>query len=379
MYPEAVDSEPAKIASEDHARVSKELSLLGFTAIQARNAIAALSQPSALASSLLGRLPPLQACIEFLILQVPECDLPQRFLPSVSSSNPFVTATHAGTDDLKKRWVEEKAIKECGWPAHVVKDCIAEPTLADDWGKLMFALDCRLIGVDWMVAETLQVQDLGEKIDDDEFEAFGGKRGVNDELIVPLPVAPLSLHVIVHDDRVLPTAMTHPPIYLTSSSVAAYLRLHILAKLIIAFRTGTLQEAGETVLMAMMHIVEEEWAVIQDDGPPNISDVLQHLLPKTNGPPQSDAVGEDMSTSTTSGRKRARASRRDNRTDSQVKAEFEQLTERREYAKMFVTRSKLPAFASRSQFLELLKTHRCVVVVGETGMSFMSSYLMHQA
>lgn len=369
MYPEAGDSEPAHLATGDHPQLMKDLERLGFSATQARTAVTALSRPSPLTTSLLGRLPPLQACIEFLILQVPECDLPQRFLPTNNSSNPFVTGAHAGTDDLKKRWVEEKAVKECGWPAHVVKECMSEPALAEDWGKLIFALNCRLIGLDLREASTVEAGDM-DVVDEDEVEALGGQQGLNGEFIIPLPVAPLFLHIIVPEDRIIPASETHPPIYLTSPSVAAYVRLHVVSKLIVAFKSGSLRDAGESVLMAMVRIVEEEWVVVQDDGPPSISDVLRYLLPQAQTLP-SQGQGPTRSTGT-SGRpstKRARAPHRDDRAANAVKDEFEQLTRRGEYAKMLQSRQKLPAFASRDEFLDKLKRNRCVIVVGETGQS----------
>ena len=373
MYPDAADSEPIHIKPEDQPQLTKELGLLGFTPVQARNAVTALSQSSALTSSLLGRLPPLQACIEYLILQVPECDLPQRFLPSANSSNPFITGAHSGTDDLKKRWVEDKAVKECGWPAHVVKECISEEGLAEDWGKLVFALNCTLVGVDWREAATIQPTDE-EALDEDEVEALGGRAGMNGELIIPLPVAPLTLHMIVPKDHTLPASHTHPPMYFTSSSVAAYVRLHILSRLITAFKTGTLRDPGETVIMAIMRHVEEEWAVIQDDGPPEITAVMQHLLPKVQGPTaHGSGPAEDVTTSVPSTRKRPLTRRRDDRTDDRVKEEFQQLTQRAEYAKMLATRERLPAFTSRKQFLDILRTNRCLIVVGETGMSLPSA------
>lgn len=366
MYPEAEDSEPAHLASEDHLPIMKDLERLGFSATQARTALTALSRPSPLTTSLLGRLPPLQACIEFLILQVPECDLPQRFLPTVNSSNPFVTSAHAGTDNLQKRWIEDKAVKECGWPAHIVKDCMSEPELAEDWGKLLFALDCRLVGLDWREA-SMQFSNL-EVIDEDEVEAFGGTRGLNGELVIPLPVAPLSLHIIVSEDRTVPTSDIHLPMYLTSPSVAAYVRLHIISKVIDAFSSGTLREPGESVIMAMVRLIEEEWVVIQDNGSPNLADVLRYLMPTTQPHATPDA-GPARSTSvlTVPSTERTRAPRHDDRSDKTVRDEFEQLTRRSEYTIMTQSRQKLPAFAARDQLLSMLKSHRCVVVVGETG------------
>ncbi|TFK86940.1 P-loop containing nucleoside triphosphate hydrolase protein [Polyporus arcularius HHB13444] len=367
MYPEAADSEPAHLAVEDHPRLTKDLERLGFSAAQARTAVTALSRPSSLTTSLLSRLPPLQACIESLILQVPECDLPQRFLPTNNSSNAFVTAAHAGTDDLKKRWVEEKAVKECGWPAHVVKECMSEPELAEDWGKLLFALDCRLVGLDWKEASAFEAS-ATEVIDEDEVEALEGKRGLHGELIIPLPVAPLSLHIVVSAGGTIPAAGAHSPMYLTSPSVAAYVRLDIVSKLIVALRSGTLCDPDESVIMAMIRLIEEEWVAIQDNGPPSISDVLQYLLPNTEASlTQGPNSARTSAAPSGSSKRRNRTPRRDDRTDAVVKDEFEELTRRKEYATMLETRKKLPAFTSKDQFLKILKSNRCAIVVGETG------------
>ncbi|KAI0652536.1 P-loop containing nucleoside triphosphate hydrolase protein [Trametes meyenii] len=365
MFPEAADSEPAHLRAEDALRLTKDLELLGFTPAQTRSVVKALSEASPLTNNLLSRLPPLQACIEFLILQVPECDLPQRFLPSVNSSNPFITSAHSGTDDLKKRWMEEKAVKECGWPEHVVKEFTANANFTEAWSDLIFALDCRLIGEDWEEAEKVQAQET-EVIDQDEIDALEGKAGTNGEIIIPLPTAPMKLHIIATEQRTLPIGGTYPPVYLTSTSVAAYVRLYILSRLLNVFKTDSLRDPDESVIMAAMRLVEEEWAVIQDNGPPSVSEALQYLLPR-NEAIVSQAPAPQGPRVTTSSNKRARGPRRDDRTDEQVENDHEQLLRRDEYAKVLAGRERLPAFASRQQFLNILKSNRCVIVVGETG------------
>lgn len=364
LYPEAGGAEPVRLASEDTPRLTKDLGLLGFTPIQTRNAIKALSEPSPLTTSLLARLPPLQACIEFLILQVPECDLPSRFLPSVNSSNPFITAAHSGATDLKRRWVEEKAVKECGWPEHVVKECTSDSRLVENWPRLIFALNCRLLGEDWEDAEKIEPQEK-EAIDQDESDALEVEVGTNGELVIPLPTAPLKLHIIA-PDRVLSIGGTHPPMYLTSPSVAAYVRLHIISRLIHTFKADSLRDPGDSIFLSVMRFVEEEWAVIQDNGPPNVAEVLHHLLPRNEAAP-SPATAARTQTSSTN--RRTRAPRRDDRPDGRVKDEFEQLTRKVEYAKVLAGREKLPAFSSREQFLDMLRNNRCVIVIGETGSS----------
>src|ERR1700761_643898 len=111
----------------------RQLEGLGFKKTQARDAVTFLSKPSLLASNLLLAASPLEACIEYLVLHIPEVDLPKRFLPENNSSNPFVTSMHEGQEDIKKRWIEERAIKQAGWPAHVVRECTKDPRLLEEW------------------------------------------------------------------------------------------------------------------------------------------------------------------------------------------------------------------------------------------------------
>ena len=132
LQPGAVTANPSVLGVEDVPGVQQQLATLGFSAAQSRNATTALTQPSPLSASLLSTLSPLQACLEYLVLHVPECDLPLRFLPTANSSNPFISSAHSGTEDLKRRWMEEKAVKEGGWPAHVVRECMVELASLDD-------------------------------------------------------------------------------------------------------------------------------------------------------------------------------------------------------------------------------------------------------
>lgn len=132
-------------------------------------ALKTLSTPSSLSTALLSSFEPLQACLEYLILHLPECDLPGRFLPSINSSNPFVSSVHAGTEDLKARWIEEKAVKECGWPAHIVKQCLEDKQLVENWPLLQQTLNRALMGqsVDDNAESSEQ-----EQVDEDELAAY---------------------------------------------------------------------------------------------------------------------------------------------------------------------------------------------------------------
>ncbi|KAI0785417.1 hypothetical protein BC629DRAFT_1593889 [Irpex lacteus] len=192
LYPEAADDIPTALEERQISELHQKLGTLGFTAHQARSATEALSKPSGLSSSLLSSLNPLDACMEYLLLHVPECDLPKRFLPAVNTSNPFISSAHSGTADLKLRWLQDKAIKECGWPAHVVKDVLANSDIGYDWARLVKALNHKLMGDESILPPN--ETDL-EAVDTDELEAFGGSFVDDYHMKLLLPVAPVQLHV----------------------------------------------------------------------------------------------------------------------------------------------------------------------------------------
>lgn len=304
--------------------------------------------------------------MEYLLLHVPECDLPKRFLPSVNTSNPFISSTHSGKDDLKLRWLQDKAIKECGWPAHVVQDVLANSDIGYDWARLVKALNHKLMGDDCALPPN--ETDL-EAVDIDELEAFGGNFVDDHDMKLLLPVAPLQLHVLFPSTtHSLPLHGDPPAMYITSGDAPPYVRLHVLSRLINAFREGTLADPGETVIMAIVRLLEEEWAYIQDNGPPDISHVLRYLLPrKSSAHATTDVEGVDSGENPTKGSRRPRRGNRDSRSDLQVKSDFELTTKMAAYQKILSARQKLPAFAAQDSFLKALQRSRCVVVVGETG------------
>ena len=340
----------------------------GFSEKQIQNAFKALSEPSVLSATLLSSFEPLQACLEYLILHLPECDLPQRFLPSSNSSNPFVSSIHAGTDDLKTRWIEDKAVKECGWPAHVVKDLLTDRKFVESWALLQQALNRVLLGrtEDDISDELIET----EPMDEDELQAYEARFIDNSHLLVPLPVAPLQLHIILHsDEKAIPVRGEPPGMYITSTTVPAYARLHILSELLTAFLSNTLVDPGESVVMAAVRFIEEQWASIQDNGPPEMSHVLRHFLRRHQTAPKTDDA--DLGATTTQqyskGRGPRPSNRRDGRSSEIIKAEFEKMRQSKSYSDILVARKRLPAFAAQKTFLELLAANRCVVVVGETG------------
>ena len=266
----------ATLSQEDIPELSIQLGYLGFNKAQLRNATDFLSQNTALSSKLLSFLSPLEACIEYLILHIPECDLPQRFLPSNNSSNPFITSAHAGEHDLKRRWMEEKAIKEAGWPQQAVKECLSDPRLIKSWDLLVTALGKRLIGQ--LMDETLPSTSAVYLIEEGEYTALGAHLEEPGHLILPLFSAPIDVHILFSVDKCFPRP-GYLPIFATSLTVPAYVRLHLLARFLSTMELQSGLLADEGFCMTVMRIFEEEWALVEDNGPPDISAVLEHLVP----------------------------------------------------------------------------------------------------
>lgn len=369
LDPKSEGVAPVVIPAEDGPGLLQQLTTLGFKTTQARNAVAALSQASPIASVLLRSTPPLQACIEYLILQVPECDLPQRFLPTLNSSGSFVTSTHAGSDNLKIRWAEEKAVKECGWPSHVVKECMTDERLANDWELLISALNRRLLGDDWRKLADEEPLTEDENVGEDEAEAFGAFRTEKNELVIPMPIAPLKLVVVPLSQGGFRGRSYPPALYVTSPSVPAYIRLYLISRLLDELKSGSLPEEGESLVMGAVRLLEEEWISIEDSGPPDMATVLQNLAQGE----QQDAAISNQDAKPAAGKGKSiggqrRATRKqDDRSDARVKEDFKTLTASDTYKKILAGRRKLPAFSAQVQFLSLLEKNRCVVVVGETG------------
>jgi hypothetical protein len=374
--PEDVDTPILTISEDNVPVILQQLEGLGFRKTQARDSVTFLTKPSLLASNLLGASSSLEACIEYLVLHIPEVDLPQRFLPENNSSNPFVTSIHEGHEDIEKRWIEERAIKQAGWPAHVVRECTAEPRLVEEWALLVAALNRRLVGEPWFEV-TMQPDDgdVEERITEDEIESMGATYADDHTytLVMPLFLAPVQLNFVIPPGYSYNRSSRPPPMYVTSSSVPAYVRLHLLAKLLGAFELGTIKESTESICVSAMEVLEEHWAVLEDKGPPNMYDVLKHLVPSPEGqdPEPVPTVGAPKRATSKSTSLKPRnnynSTRGDLRSDAEVMQDFETMRQDTRYAKMYETRRRLPAFASKDDFLVMLGRSRVVVVVGETG------------
>lgn len=337
----------------------KRLGALGFTLDQSQKAVAFISETSPFTKNFTENLTPLEASIQYLLLHTPEVDLPERFIPTNNSSNSFITDTHP-TENLKTRWFEDSMAKEGGWPLYLVKEQLATtPSGLDHPETLVSKLCLRLLGK----TESLRGENvtLGD-VDPVEVDAYGGKISPG-RTTIPLPISPFTLHIFTPDNA---STLFYPPaVHISSQTAPAYIRLHILSRILRAVDEGHLIEVGETFVGACLRIIEEEWANIEDNGPPDITQVLEHTTPSKPSDADTDKPNDDPVVKT--GRKKGRLHKADDRTDVQVKADFEKLRASEFYRDMLTARKRLPAFSAREEFLNALENNRVVVVVGETG------------
>ncbi|EGO02407.1 hypothetical protein SERLA73DRAFT_120997 [Serpula lacrymans var. lacrymans S7.3] len=358
------------LADDEVSQISKQLTTLGFKPAQIKNAVNYLCRPSSLGANLLSNLTHLEACIEYLVLHVPECDLPERFLPSNNSSNPFVTSLHSSGDDLKRRWMENQVIKEAGWPSHAVRECTQHNPLVQNVELLVTMLDRKLIGD--RATYTIPQIDVLDKLREnpEELEALGAHYLDSSHIVMPLFSAPIQLHILLPQDP-SHSLNGYPPVYMTSTSVSPYVRLHLLAELLGAMNEEPFLEPGEGFLMAAMRVLEETWANVETNGPPEMSEVLKHLVPTPSimdKPPLVESTKQIRAHHSSSHQDSRRSVRgRDGRTDSQIRTDFEALCKSPKYSELFVARQRLPAFAVKDRFLTELQKSRVMVVVGDTG------------
>jgi len=269
-------SSPHVLAPGSMDQLAQQLSHLGFNKNQIRDVSQFLSAETAFASILLNSLPPLEAAIEYLVLHVPECDLPQRFLPVNNLSNPFITAVHSGLTDIKRRWVEEKAIKEGGWPARIVRECTEDEECIEKWDRLLVFLGQKLLGQEIDVDITSE-ETTPYEVKEEEFEAFGGQLADSGHIMIQLFSTPIAVHVLFSDERRYPRP-GYIPVYLTSATIPAYIRLHLLSRFLETMALQPNLQDHEGFCTAVMRIFEGEWAVIEDHGPPDMSLVLKHIV-----------------------------------------------------------------------------------------------------
>ena len=221
-------------------------------------------------------------------------------------------------------------------------------------------------------------------IKEDEFEAMGGAIVEPGHLELPLFTAPVSVHILFSNNECYPRP-SYIPVYLTSSTIPAYVRLHLLSRFLQTMDSNPELEVGEGFCMAVMRIIEAEWAIVEDNGPPDMSVVLEHVIVPRQVTP---VIKEDKLAKDPTSRAQAGPIRRLTRvgTDAELKKKLQVMQQNDkvkyilrlafrsltcqfdfQYQGLLHARSGLPAFAAKNEFLDMLEKHNVVVVVGETG------------
>ena len=344
------------------------LSSLGFKVAHIHRALEALSTPNPLTTSLLGNLPPLEAGIEYLLLHVPEADLPARFLPENNSSQGFISSAHAGAEDILQRWAEERATREAGYPRLAAK--AASENVDGRWDLILELLSARLTGFgppNLSMDVDIGIRDMSRQEELEAVQAvypdatFNNKTGV---LSIPLPTAPAFLNIIYSSDHPYPEGERVPPLYVTSSTMAPYIRLHLIAELVKQIAPQGLREAGDMICFTAVDLLDRVWQQIEESGPPDMAEVIKNLIPPPKLP---GAPADEPLVSGKRPRKPKRSKVMDTRSDEQILREFNEVKEGPKYRSMLAQRQKLPAWASQGEIVNLIGRSRVVVVVGETG------------
>ncbi|KIJ54301.1 hypothetical protein M422DRAFT_25225 [Sphaerobolus stellatus SS14] len=374
------DSE-RKIPEDSHSEISRSLMLLNFKPTQISRTLKALSTPSPLTSSLLTSCPtPLDAAISHLLLSLPECDLPPRFLIKGAGES-FVQSAHKGSENLKTRWLIERAVKEAGYPEHIARKAannISNDETPPTWAELLDSLNKMLLGLEAFDDEMMSDSEFDRK--DRDFHRtseIGALESVYPSVTantaqepvvvvyinIPVPDTPLVLHMVLPDSHPYPLSTRPPPMYVSSldNTVAPYVRLHLLSTVLNASLD---RGEGEGVGLIATGILEEEWANIQTNGPPDVADVLRPLIGS-----KVQEIFEDVPTSrpTRTKQRNGGGSPVDDRTDTQILADWEKTKGSQEYVSLLPVRQNLPAWKSKTEFLNALQKSRVVVCVGETG------------
>ncbi|WWC89843.1 uncharacterized protein L201_004771 [Kwoniella dendrophila CBS 6074] len=390
----------------DLSSLQTQLTNLGFRSTHINSALSALSAANARLHSSssstkdplvlsLSILSPLEAGIEWLLLHLPEDDLPPRYRPSSSSAD-FITgasATNGGKTALVKGWLVDKLVKQAGFPRKPVETILAEEQ------RESVALDLlgrRLCG--WEVDEDgWGVEEYGSGWSGDE-NAAEERKTTREEEIMALEavlgeryeqISPtesiisiesettadsIQLHIIFDDDSPYPSPQypTHPPsFYVSSDTLPAYIRLHLHSQLLRAFRdperhdlTSVLEAGSGGAVLIMVELLE---SILTDvlQSPPDLGEVTKYLVPRV----------EDVISSKPAPVKRKQKQNRETYKRKIPTAEEEEAVKKKQksmldnptYAPMLADRRKLPAWKERENITNALESNRVLVVVGETG------------
>lgn len=154
---------------------------------------------------------------------------------------------------------------------------MVDERFVENWDLLLVTLGRKLLGYSFDAVLTRAVETTFYKIEKEEYEAMGAQLIEPGHLILPLFSAPIFIHILFSEENRYPRP-EYIPIYLASSTIPAYVRLHFLSRFLREIESQPDLEDGEGFCMAVMRIFEGEWALFEDNGPPEISNVLKHIV-----------------------------------------------------------------------------------------------------
>lgn len=284
------------------AHINSALSALSAAHARLHSSSTASNDPLVLSLSILS---PLEAAIEWLLLHLPEDDLPHRYRPSASSSD-FVTGASVkagGKNALVKGWLIDKLVKQAGFPrkavAEVMKEEDRESVALDILGRRLCGWDGTEDG--WGIVELHTWSGTDEQAQDRQLtreeevmalEAVLGERftqisptEVGIEILDPVSNESISLHVLFDESSPYPSPQypTHPPtFYLSSNSLPAYMRLHLHGNLLRQFRdpdrsdlTSVLESGSGGAVLSMVEYLEQALPDVVEI-PPDIGEVTKY-------------------------------------------------------------------------------------------------------
>ncbi|KAG8880465.1 hypothetical protein FRB97_000766 [Tulasnella sp. 331] len=383
----------------DDPTLRSQLVVLGFANHRITKTITFLATPSTSAymASLLQMPTPLDAALSHILLTTHESELPKQFL---SGGDRFVSSAYSGSgesDDLPRRWMQERAAKEAGWPPKAVRTCMTDVKGAD-WAGLMEALGRKLVGMELSPTSVdtppgsinMTARDTSRAEEREAVLAvYPGSTydATMDMVSIPIgdPSAGIMLHFLYPPGHPYPSPLCRrpPPMYITSSTVPPYVRLYFLSRVLselhgLSFDSDSVNslhsvlQAGGQVGFACIEVIEMLWQDMLDDidgeHHPDVADVMNHLLPtppRTASPSAADRGSNGARDRSDRAKKNVVI---DPRTEDQVLRDFQNARkDEKKYGEMMTQRMKLPAWDSRDEIVNLVQNNRVVVVVGETG------------
>ncbi|OCF55941.1 ATP-dependent RNA helicase A [Kwoniella mangroviensis CBS 10435] len=384
-----------------------QLTNLGFRSTHINSALSALSAANARLHSSssstkdplvlsLSILSPLEAAIEWLLLHLPEDDLPPRYRPSSSSAD-FITgasATSGGKTALVKGWLVDKLVKQAGFPRKAVETILAEEqresVVLDLLGRRLCGWETdehgwgvEEYGTGWSGDESAEEE---RKITREEeimtLEAVLGERyqqvsttesiiGIESENTADS----IQLHILFDQHSPYPSSQypNHPTsFFISSDTLPAYIRLHLHAQLLRAFRdperhdlTSVLEAgSGGAILIMVEHLESTLSSVLET--PPDVGEVTKYLVPKVEDviPTKSDTPVKRKQKQNKESYKRKIPTAEE---EEAVRKKQKGMMDNPSYAPMLADRMKLPAWKERDSITNALESNRVLVVVGETG------------